>query len=221
MMIPIKIQCGCGQRYAFEVEAVDGRMPAPVACPVCGADGTAAANDFLAQRLAAPVVVAAAPGGAVRVRTVASAPSVRVAAPTAPAGPAAPRTAALLPGQIDRRRAETEARAKIFWGDPPDEVTKFLMCQGISVADAQTLVAAMFQERAKTIRRNGITKFVLGTAMACVPVAFYVICSRIGIVPMKLFALTIMLGLWGVWMLLKGVIMFFAPKSEPGDVANQ
>jgi hypothetical protein len=48
-MIPIKIQCGCGQRYAFDVEPVHGRMPSPVACPVCGADGTAAANELIAR----------------------------------------------------------------------------------------------------------------------------------------------------------------------------
>jgi len=52
-MIPIKIQCGCGQRYAFDVEPVNGRMPARVACPACGVDGTAAANDLIAQSLRA------------------------------------------------------------------------------------------------------------------------------------------------------------------------
>ncbi len=51
-MIPVKIQCGCGQRYAFDIEPVCGRMFAPVACPVCGADGTGAANDVIAFTLA-------------------------------------------------------------------------------------------------------------------------------------------------------------------------
>src|ERR1700744_3030313 len=51
-MIPVKIQCSCGQRYAFEIEPVCGRMFAPVACPVCGADGTSAANDVIAFTLA-------------------------------------------------------------------------------------------------------------------------------------------------------------------------
>lgn len=51
-MIPVKIQCGCGQKYAFEVEPVNGQMAATVACPVCGMDGTAAANQVLAQTLA-------------------------------------------------------------------------------------------------------------------------------------------------------------------------
>ena len=38
-MIAIKIQCGCGQKYAFDTEPVDGRMSYTIACPVCGADG--------------------------------------------------------------------------------------------------------------------------------------------------------------------------------------
>src|SRR5437660_1091208 len=36
----IKLECECGQRFAFEVEPVNSRMPAPVECPACGADNT-------------------------------------------------------------------------------------------------------------------------------------------------------------------------------------
>jgi hypothetical protein len=56
--MPVKINCGCGQHYSFDVEPVAGRMPTPVACPTCGMDGTDAANasiaQTLAQRVAAP-----------------------------------------------------------------------------------------------------------------------------------------------------------------------
>jgi|GEM_PF-3427027 len=51
-MIPVKIQCSCGQRYAFDIEPVCGRMTSPVACPVCGEDGTTAANQVIAFTLA-------------------------------------------------------------------------------------------------------------------------------------------------------------------------
>jgi hypothetical protein len=51
--IPIKIICACGQKYAFEVQPRDGRMPAPVACPVCKRDGTQEANRIIASLLAA------------------------------------------------------------------------------------------------------------------------------------------------------------------------
>ncbi len=78
-MLTIKVQCGCGQRYTFDVEPVDARMPNPVACPVCGMDGTGAANTLIAQtlggqRAAAPIAVAvpapapaAAPLGTIKV----------------------------------------------------------------------------------------------------------------------------------------------------------
>jgi hypothetical protein len=50
-MMPIKIRCGCGQKYAFEVEPVDGLMGSAVQCPVCGVDGTSTANRLITERL--------------------------------------------------------------------------------------------------------------------------------------------------------------------------
>jgi len=48
-MITIKLLCNCGQKYAFEAEPINGRMAQPVKCPSCGADGTAAANQIIAE----------------------------------------------------------------------------------------------------------------------------------------------------------------------------
>jgi len=50
-MIPVKIYCACGQKYAFEVQPAENRMPVKVACPVCGRDGTDEANRFLVKIL--------------------------------------------------------------------------------------------------------------------------------------------------------------------------
>jgi len=50
-MIYVKIICSCGQKYAFDMQPVDGRMPTAVHCPVCRADGTAAANEIIALKL--------------------------------------------------------------------------------------------------------------------------------------------------------------------------
>jgi hypothetical protein len=81
-MIAVKVQCGCGQKYAFDVEPVGGRMPSPVACPVCAEDGTSAANEIIAQRLAAPTP--AAPASAVKLSMPVSSPAVSAAAPAPP-----------------------------------------------------------------------------------------------------------------------------------------
>ena len=55
-MVAVKIICGCGQKYAFDVYPLNGRMPAPVQCPVCGMDGTAVANEVIARTLGAQSV---------------------------------------------------------------------------------------------------------------------------------------------------------------------
>ena len=49
--IPVKIYCACGQKYSFEVWPLEGRMPAPIACPVCQRDGTAEADRVIAKVL--------------------------------------------------------------------------------------------------------------------------------------------------------------------------
>jgi len=61
----LKIQCGCGTKYAFDVEPRNGRMPTPIACPSCGTDGTYTANEMLANMVqSATATATATPGGA-------------------------------------------------------------------------------------------------------------------------------------------------------------
>jgi hypothetical protein len=213
MMVSIKIQCGCGQRYAFDIKTAGDLPPGTVACPVCGADGTDAANAAIAQSLSAQAAAAAAPAGDTR---------ARAANPPLSAAPAAgARAGARRPGQIGPAQAKHEAKAKIFWGDPPEAVIGYLLMQGFSHEEASNLVGEMFRERAATVRANGIRKILTGIGLIAVPIVALIIFLSIGVIPMKIFAVTIMVGLWGVWMLLNGIIMVLAPKSEKGDLADQ
>lgn len=50
----VKIQCSCGQKFAFDVEPANGQMPWQVNCPGCGTDQTNAANEIIARELNAP-----------------------------------------------------------------------------------------------------------------------------------------------------------------------
>lgn len=83
----VKVVCDCGQKYKFDVEPVNGQMPVKVNCPVCHADGTAAANIILSRMVSGqqPVSVAPAPQSA--------------ATPPPPAAAAVPSSSAL---RIDR-----------------------------------------------------------------------------------------------------------------------
>ena len=95
------------------------------------------------------------------------------------------------------------------------------MIQGFTYEEASELVQGMFRERAATIRGNGILKIVLGAVLMCVPIAAWLTFLSIGFIFMKLFAVAIMVGLYGAYNVLRGIFMVLAPKSEAGDVAEQ
>ncbi|HEX4342448.1 MAG TPA: hypothetical protein VH255_03605 [Verrucomicrobiae bacterium] len=205
-MIPIKIQCGCGQRYAFDVETATGAMPYPVACPICGTDGTPAANLAISQSVSASQPV---PG-------IHLSPQDQVVPP-----PISPRRSVSNIPPVDPTQIGHEAKAKIFWGDTQEEVIKFMMMNGFSAHEATGVVQTMFRERTAAIRKNGMGKMMISVPLMCVPVVGFFVFKSIGYFPIKLFGMLILVGLWGVWMLLKGTIMFVSPKSEPGDVADK
>lgn len=224
-MTSIKIECGCGQRYAFDVEPVNGQMPYTVACPVCGADGTSVANEVIAQSFQ-PVAVAAVPAG--RSETAApsfqAAPAMRIAQPAVHvSAPTAPRTthtrSVLLPGQTDPTQVAHEARAKIFWGDPPQEVLKFLMINNVPRQEAMEIIRELTHERVVQMRKNGLIKIFSGILMVCVPIGGWF--GGMAMLSIKLFAVMIMLGLWGAYRALKGTFMVVAPKAQQGDVSEQ
>jgi len=226
-MTSIKIECGCGQRYAFDVEPVDSRMPYTVACPICGADGTGAANEVIAQT-AQQMAIAASPGGRPRIvapQFQAAATAVRIAAPAVQvaAAPAAPRTThtrtVLLPGQTDPGQVAHEARAKIFWGDPPQEVLKFLMINNVPRVEAMEIIRELTHERTVQMRKNGLIKIFSGILMVCVPVGGWF--GDVAMISIKLFAFMIMLDLWGAYRFVKGMLMVVAPKMQQGDVSEQ
>jgi hypothetical protein len=225
-MISIKIECACGQHYAFEVQPVNGRMPGPVACPACGADGSAAANEIIAQRLAAPVALTAAPPSSV--------PAPRLAPSVAPASPARRGSGLPLPGQPDRNQIMFEARAKISWGDPPQDVVKYLMINGFSGQEVSEFVNDLFDQRAAAIRSKGVVYICAGVGMICVPIVTYLISLRTGLVytwahasshlsnrGVRGLVVTIAIGLAGLGLLIKGLFMVFAAKSTSGDVSEQ
>ena len=217
-MMRVKIQCDCGQRYAFDVEPVNGRTPSPVACPACGADGTGTANEIISSQLTAQPLAAAA-SSPTPVHIAASQNPIRLATPAI----IAPTTTRHnpLPGQLDRTQAEHEARAKAMWGDSKDEVTKYLMIQGFSHQEALSMVQSIFQERAAAVRANGIRKVFVGSGLVCVPIIALLIFLHIGVILMKLFGLTLMVGLYVAYLVIRGILMAVAPKSELGDVSDQ
>ena len=123
---------------------------------------------------------------------------------------------------IDRNQVECEARAKTYWGDPREDVLKYLMMQGISAAEATEMAAAMFAERAQIVRGCGLKKIFIGIPLLLLPVASWVFfVAVLRFIPVKIWAFTLVAGVYGLYCLLKGLLMFFSPGSEPGDVSEK
>ena len=104
----LKLVCYCGQKYKFDVEPVNARMPFTVKCPVCARDGTLLANDLLAQTFAnqpadsvptaaTPAALAVAGGGQLRIDRPAPAPVLSAPPPLPTPSQPAPTSRAFNP----------------------------------------------------------------------------------------------------------------------------
>src|ERR1051325_10583837 len=93
----IKVQCSCGQRYAFEVEPVDGRMPVEILGPVCGVDGTELTTGQIREQL--PTANAGINSEAPKLRISRTAPPGEHAAPPPPLMP--PLRQSLSPASVE------------------------------------------------------------------------------------------------------------------------
>lgn len=216
--MPIKIQCGCGQRYAFDAEPVDGRLAVPVNCPVCGVDGTAAANEIIARSLPAPPANSPPPTGT-RMRVAVAATPTPVSPQSSPTLPPGASVVARM-SMVNREQAEVEARAKVSWGDPPENVLQYLMTHGYDHEEASALIKGMYRERALLVRAKGIKKIVFGILLICAGAAGMLYMLSIKYVDGKLAGLMFGLGLWGLWNIINGGIMVVVPKMQGGDVAE-
>ncbi|HEX4645025.1 MAG TPA: hypothetical protein VH598_05395 [Verrucomicrobiae bacterium] len=110
----LKLVCYCGQKYKFDVEPVNQRMPFAVNCPICGRDGTLLANDLLAQTAApaiAPPAALAVAGSQLRIDRPAPA---AVAAP--PPSQSAPASRAFNPAATAAPVAKTAGQYNLWLG---------------------------------------------------------------------------------------------------------
>lgn len=122
--------------------------------------------------------------------------------------------------EADLQRIENEARAKMTWGESPENVLTFLYMQGLDGPVALEMMENLKQERAASVRGQGIKRIVVGSLMVACPIVTLVVCMIIGYIPIKLVSLTVLLGLWGVWKIIGGCINIFAPGFGNEDLSE-
>ncbi len=96
----VKILCPCGAKYKFDVEPLHGKLPGPVNCPVCQADGTVLGNEIIARQLScnpSPTAVAVAISPTLSRSGFVAPPVVRSSKDLQPSVAAAPQPVASAP----------------------------------------------------------------------------------------------------------------------------
>jgi hypothetical protein len=118
-----------------------------------------------------------------------------------------------------------EARARIIWGEASSSVRDFLIASGMSAIDADTKIKELIAERNREIRKAGIKSIYIGVASACGAGIWLYIGLRH---PSTLFphhagyaiASGVLLGLFGIWKLVNGLIDLVRPQSEDRSITD-
>ncbi|MFA6286893.1 MAG: hypothetical protein WC661_05855 [Opitutaceae bacterium] len=116
--------------------------------------------------------------------------------------------------------AKIEARAKIIWGEPSENVSAFLQGHGFGEKEIFEHLANFDRERAEVIRSSGIKKITMGALLIPIPLVAYIVFIMNGAIPTRLFTLTVLIGLYGIWKATNGIMMIMAPGTERGDLSD-
>ena len=123
---------------------------------------------------------------------------------------------------VTREQVEHEARAKIFWGEDPEQVLHFLRLNRFTVEDAEAFVDSVFCERMVHVRSLGVRKILFGVPMMLVPVGAWLLFGFMyrSLVILAVLGVAGAIGLWGAWKVLEGVLMLVFPENEKVDLAD-
>jgi len=115
-----------------------------------------------------------------------------------------------------------EARARITWGDPPDEVRDWLNSEGLDSMRTDEILNACMADRAAAVRKRAITEIVIGTVLLVLAgsgiAAIAPLGSSRGVG--RAFALMLVLACYGLFRLLRGLGWMASGANVHGDVSK-
>jgi hypothetical protein len=118
-------------------------------------------------------------------------------------------------------RFESEARARLIWGDSQEQIIAHLQTQGATLVEAQTAYEAIKDDRAEYVRSAAKRKIIPGILLIAVPIVCFVIFMFMNVLPVRFFALTIVIGLIGAWKVIRGILGVVRPEAIQGDLSEE
>jgi hypothetical protein len=100
-----------------------------------------------------------------------------------------------------------DARAKVFWGERADKVMEFLASKGVEREVGRAFLQEVLDEKLVDTRSEGRTRIWKGAGLILIPVAYYVVVQLTGYLFVKLFAVLLVVGAYGLFVLTKGIGM--------------
>lgn len=124
----------------------------------------------------------------------------------------------------------TEARARILWGEESSSVRDYLTENGFSCTDADIKIAEMTRERNQQLRKIGMGDVLIGGLLVAVtgvcsyflfmrPVHFKGTGRRFNW-PLLLSEYSLVLGVYGLWRLIRGVCYLIRPQAEHKSLSD-
>jgi hypothetical protein len=118
-----------------------------------------------------------------------------------------------------------QARAKLIWGEPANAVHEFLTSNGFSDIEAERKIAEFCAERNLDIRKIGIKKILIGGGLSFITSAHFFFAyqgAHIGSSyrSAKGNAIIALVGLYGMWKLIDGIIYLARPQSETKSITE-
>src|SRR5215467_2336762 len=120
-----------------------------------------------------------------------------------------------------KEQLQSEARAKIFWGESKENVTTYLQSQGLRDEEIRPLLESILEERAASVRSSARKNILLGIGLILVPIITYVVLLQSPIFPIKVFAATVLVGLIGGWKLVQGILHLSNPNLQKSDLSEE
>jgi hypothetical protein len=118
-----------------------------------------------------------------------------------------------------------DARARITWGDAPDDVKQWLLGSGVSEETANQIVATCMKERSRALRGKGLRDLLIGGCLMIVSagVAFGFTLSG-GAVPFRgiatLWAFSFIAFMFGVHLTWRGAGRLLVGGRSKGAVSD-
>ena len=116
----------------------------------------------------------------------------------------------------------TEARARVIWGEASSSVRDYLISNGISETEAESIIQKYCAERNTEIRKIGIRNVVIGSVLMCGGGAAVCLFLKLGYSSgLASCAAASMVGvLYGIWKVYSGIIYLARPQSEHTSISD-